>query len=185
LSWSSSSGAVSYEYCYDTSNDNACSGWTVNGTATSVSIGGLSAGTTYYWHVRALNSIDTTYSNGSSTAYWSFTTGTAPGAFNKISPSSGASNQPLSLTLSWSSSSGAVSYEYCYDITNDDNCSGWTNNGAATSVPISGLLASTTYYWHVRAVNSYGTTYADGSSTAFEWFNTSSTIVIYLPFVVK
>jgi hypothetical protein len=185
LAWGASSGATSYEYCYDTSNDNACSGWVNTSTTTSAAISGLSAGTTYYWHVRANNSFGGTYSNGSGTAFWSFTTGSLPGDFSMMSPSNGAIDQPLSLTLTWEASSGAVSYEYCYDTTDDDTCSDWTDNGAATSMPISGLSTGTTYYWHVRAVNSYGVTYANGSSTAFQWFSISSVVPIYLPFVVK
>ena len=35
LSWAASSGVSSYEYCYDTSNDNACSTWINNGVNTS------------------------------------------------------------------------------------------------------------------------------------------------------
>jgi len=172
LSWGASSGATSYEYCYDTTPDNACSNWTNNGTATSVGLSGLSTGTTYYWQVRAVNCIDTTYANGSSIAFWSFTTGVSSAAFNKTSPASGLIDQPLNPTLSWGASSGASSYEYCYDTTNDSACSGWTTNGTATSVGLSELSGSTTYYWHVRAVNSFGTTYSDGLSTAFWSFTT-------------
>ena len=172
LSWGASSGATYYEYCYDTTNDNDCTGWTNNGIATRVGISGLSIGTTYYWQVRAVNCLGTTYANGSSTTFWSFTTGVPPAAFNKTLPANGATSQPLNPTLSWGASSGATSYEYCYDITNDNACSGWTNNGTATSVGLSGLFASTTYYWHVRAVNSFGTTDANGSSTAFWSFTT-------------
>ncbi len=172
LSWAASTGAASYEYCYDTTNDNACSGWTNNGTSTSKALSGLSQSTTYYWHVRALNSFGTRYSNGSATAFWSFTTGGVPGAFNKTSPANGATNQSLSPTLTWGSSANATSYEYCYDTTNDNACSGWTSNGTSTSKSLSGLSQYTTYYWHIRAVNGFGTTYADGLSTAFWSFTT-------------
>jgi hypothetical protein len=174
LVWGSSSGVSSYEYCYDTSNDNACSGWTNAGIATSVPIGPLSPATTYYWHVRALNSFGTTYSNGSATTFWSFTTGPLPGIFSKVSPSNLATGQPLSLTLTWEASSNASSYEYCYDTTNDNACSGWTSTGGATSIGLSGLSTGTTYYWHVRALNNIGTTYANGSATAFWPFTTGS-----------
>jgi len=174
LNWGTSTGANSYDYCYDTTNDNACSGWTSNGAATSVSINGLSPSTTYYWHVRANNSMGTTYSNGSPTAFWSFTTGPLPGAFSKVSPGNGAMGQPLSLTLTWDASANANSYEYCYDTSNDNACSGWTSTGGATSVGISGLSTGTTYYWHVRALNAIGTTYSNGSPTAFWSFTTGS-----------
>jgi hypothetical protein len=185
LSWGASTGVISYEYCYDTTNDSACSGWTNNGTATSISLSGLSTSTTYYWHVRAVNGFGTTYANGSSTAFWSFTTGSPPAAFNKSLPANGGTNQSLSPTLSWGVSSGVTSYEYCYDTTNDNACSGWTNNGASTSVGLSGLSAGTIYYWQVRAVNSFGTIYANGSDTAFWSFTTGIFVYIYLPITLK
>ncbi len=79
LSWSTSSGATSYEYCYDTNNDNLCSNWISNGTSTSKILSRLSTATTYHWHVRASNGDGTIYSNGSGSAFWSFTTAVTPG----------------------------------------------------------------------------------------------------------
>jgi hypothetical protein len=177
LTWGTSSNVTRYDYCYDTTNDNACSNWTNNGTSTSKALSGLANSTTYYWHVRAVNANGTTYSNGSSTIFFSFTTqaaGSPPGAFNKSSPSNGATGQSTSPTLTWGTSSGATRYDYCYDTTNDNACSNWTNNGTATSKALSGLANSTTYYWHVRAVNANGTTYSNGSSTAFFSFTTQA-----------
>ena len=90
-----------------------------------------------------------------------------PGAFNKTAPANGATNQPTSLTLRWGPALTATRYEYCYDTTNDNACSAWTSTGSATSKALSGLNPYTTYYWQVRAVNSYGTTYANGGAW---WF---------------
>ena len=101
---------------------------------------------------------------------------TAPAAFNKISPANNATNQDTSLTLSWQGSVGANSYEYCYDTTNDNLCTGWASTGAATSTNLSGLVADTTYYWHVRAVNPGGATYANGSIESAWSFTTSPAI---------
>lgn len=177
LTWAASSGASSYQYCYDTTNDNACTTWLDNGSNTSVALYDLSGDTTYYWHVRAINPIGTTYSNASTTAFWSFKTvssGTAPGGFTKASPANGATNRPRSLTLKWSASPGAASYWFCYDQTNDGACSTWVNNGTATSVVISNLSLNATYYWQVRANNSFGTTYADGSGSEFWSFSVAA-----------
>ena len=180
LAWNASSGATSYEACYDITNDNACSSWVNNGSSTSMQISNLTNGTTYYWHVRALNATGTAYSNASSTAFWSFTTAALPPPpvppldFTKSSPGNGATDQATSVTLAWSASSGATSYEGCYDTTNDNACSSWVNNGSSTSMPISNLATSTTYYWHVRALNATGTTYSNASSTAFWSFTTSA-----------
>ncbi|MBI5964664.1 MAG: fibronectin type III domain-containing protein [Chloroflexi bacterium] len=172
LNWETSTDATSYEYCYDTSNDNACSSWASNGTATSKGLSGLSPNTTYYWHVRALNTAGATYSNGSATAFWAFTTSGAPDAFNKTSPPDGATDQSINLILNWGSSNGATSYEYCYDTSNDSACSVWESNAASTSKALNGLSQNTTYYWHVRAINGLGTTYSNGSETAFWSFTT-------------
>jgi len=176
LSWGTSSGATSYEYCYDTTNDNACSTWLSAGTTASANLSGLTPATTYYWQVRANNTYSSTYADGSNTAYWSFTTGagTPPGAFAKAGPSNSATGQSTSPTLSWGASSGATSYEYCYDNTNDNACSTWVSTGTTASANLSGLTPLTTYYWQARANNTYGSTYADGSSTAYWSFTTGA-----------
>jgi uncharacterized delta-60 repeat protein len=175
LTWGESSGTAAYEYCYDTSNDNACTNWVNNGMSTSKSISGLAPDTTYYWHVRAVNDVGTTYANGSDVAFWSFRTEepiSPPGAFSKASPADGATDTPMNLTLYWGPSSGTTSYEYCYDTSNDNTCTTWVNNGTSTSKSLSGLATGTTYYWHVRARNSDGVTYSNGSDTAFWSFKT-------------
>ena len=139
--------------------------WIDNGASTSIALTGLDAGTTYYWHVQAVNVDGATYSDSGETAFWSFTTvPDPPGAFGKTSPTNGAVEQSLTPTLDWAASAGATSYEYCYDTTNAASCSNWTDNGNSTSKALIGLSTDTTYYWHVRAVNSGGTTYSDSGA---------------------
>jgi hypothetical protein len=184
LSWGASTNATGYDYCYATTNP--CSNWMDNGTATSVALGGLTPGATYYWQVRARNGTGTTLADGGT--FWSFSViqiqilplylplltraAQLPASFGKIAPANGASGQSTSLTLSWAASANATSYEYCFDTTNP--CSIWTDNGTATSKALSGLSLSTTYYWQVRARNAAGTTYADGGTG---WsFTTASSI---------
>jgi hypothetical protein len=74
LDWQDSPSATSYEYCIDTTNDNACSKWTSTGTTSQVQLSGLSNSTAYYWQVRAVNAGGSSYASGSATAFWSFTT---------------------------------------------------------------------------------------------------------------
>ena len=169
LSWETSAGATDYAYCYATSP--GCTSWVSVGTATSAGLSGLSYGATYYWQVRASNTLGDTLADGG--AYWSFTVGTLPGAFSKVSPADEAVNQPTSLTLSWGISSGATAYEYCIDSTDDNACATWVSTGATPSAAISGLTYATIYYWQVRATNDLGTTYANNLSTAFWSFSTA------------
>ena len=185
LVWSAGATTSDYQYCFDTTDDNACSGWVNMGSSTSAEISNLSAGTTYFWHVRTVDTFGTTYANGAETAYWAFTTGSPPGDFNKLSPANGVTNQPLNLTLSWEAANGAASYEYCNDTSNDAACSDWVDVGAAISTELSGLTLNTTVYWHVRAANSFGVTYSDGASTAFAAFSTTSGAAIFLPYVIR
>jgi len=173
LNWNSSQFAEKYEYCIDTTNDNTCGTWLNNGTSTSASLSNLAAETTYYWQVRAVNPVGTTYANGSETAFFSFKIGNEPATFSKVSPANGTNvNQLLYPTLSWDSSTGADKYEYCIDTTNDNTCSSWVYTGTNTSVILNSLTASTTYYWQVRAVNSAGEVYADNSVSDFRSFTT-------------
>jgi hypothetical protein len=77
LSWGASSNATSYEYCIDTSNNNACDAtWTSTVASTSVGLSGLTPATSYYWQVRANNALGTTNANGGT--WWSFTTASSP-----------------------------------------------------------------------------------------------------------
>jgi len=73
ISWGTSSGATAYYYCYDTTNDGACAKWISNRTSTSKTLN-LKRNTTYYWQIRAVNSVGTTYANNSAIDFWSFKT---------------------------------------------------------------------------------------------------------------
>jgi hypothetical protein len=181
LIWSASTGQSSYEYCLDTTNDNACTtGWISTGSNRSVSVSSLATGTTYYWQVRAINKYGATYANDSETAYWSFRTVSPPGVFNKLTPANDTTGSSTTRTLIWSTSSGVTSYEYCIDTTNDNTCTTtWINTGGSRSVTVSGLDPATTYYWQVKAINSHGTTYANGAETIYWMFTTSRLIAPY------
>src|SRR6185295_17331295 len=59
LVWGSSTGATSYEYCVDTINNSSCDTSWISTANTSAVAGSLSAGTTYFWQVRARNGAGT------------------------------------------------------------------------------------------------------------------------------
>lgn len=84
-----------------------------------------------------------------------------PAGFAKTRPANATTTLTHTL-LSWAPSYNAASYEVCYDTTSGSTCEGaWANVGASTSLALSGLSVSTTYYWQVRAVNPSGSTSAD------------------------
>jgi predicted phage tail protein len=73
ITWKSSSRADSYEYCYDQTNNDACSAsWISTGTTRKATLTGLSHNKTYYWEVRAVNDKGKTYANDKT--WWSFKT---------------------------------------------------------------------------------------------------------------
>ncbi len=167
LLWGASSGADSYEYCLNTiASCVAPAAWTSTGAAKGVALGGLTPGTQYFWQVRARNSSGVTYANGDSSAWWSFMVLPPPGTFNKVSPVNNATKPPSSLTLAWTASANAGSYEYC--VNTSPGCSVWISAGTNTSVALGGVTPGL-YYWQVRARNSSGITYANGNNAP--WFS--------------
>src|SRR5690606_36456096 len=96
-----------------------------------------------------------------------------PSEFNKNAPASGSTGVSLSPVLSWTTSTNATEYEYCYDTTHDSACSNWASTGTNTSVSLSGLQQGTIYYWQVRSWNgTIGPIYADGIASSYWSFTT-------------
>ena len=159
LTWGASAGATSYEVCYDTTNDSACSGsWMSVATATSSGLSGLANGL-YYWQARAQNASGTTDANAGT--WWSFRVGPASPTFTKLAPANGSSGLGSSVTLTWSALTDA-GYWVCWDTTNNNTCDGtWWPNGGGAARALSGL-ANGTYYWQARAQTASGVFDADG-----------------------
>jgi len=169
LKWGGSNNAAYYEYCIDTINDKACNTkWVTTHRTTSVNLKGLLPGT-YYWQVRATNSLGTTYSG----EWWSFIVSPVLGSVNKSAPANGAANQPSSLSLSWIPSSKTANYQYCIDTINDNVCNTtWISTNTTPNVALTGLTPGT-YYWQVRARHAMNTTYAYGDSLVWWTFTVS------------
>jgi len=174
LSWGSSTGATSFEYCIDATVDNVCNGsWISTGTTRTAALTGLAYATKYEWQVRARNTGGTADAN--SGAWWNFTTVALPlpGALAKTSPTSGSTGASIAPTLSWGASTGATSYEYCVDKTVNSVCDGtWVSTATARTAALTGLTSSTKYEWQVRARNATGTTTAN--TTTWWTFTTAA-----------
>jgi hypothetical protein len=133
------------------------------GTSTGIfthSRTGLTANTLYYYRGYAVNSTGTGYS--------------ADGTFTTLplapTVGTGSSATTSSFTANWSHPTmGSASYTYTVEVDDDSNFGSVnaTQSGissANTSQAITGLSASTTYYFRVKAVNGQGS--SDWSSTS-------------------
>jgi hypothetical protein len=165
LEWDSITGATSYEYCVDTTDNDACNRWVSAGENLTVTLKGLKYETTYYWQVRAVTATGTIEADAG--VWWTFTTRarkaptkTVP-PFGKESPEDGAIDQLVAdLVLDWDDVAKATSYAYCIDTTNDGICVKWIETDVS-QVTILGLAYETTYYWQVRATVAGIVGYAD------------------------
>jgi len=135
-------------------------------TNVSANISGLSAGTTYHFRVKAVNSVGTTYGSD-----MTFTTaGLAPTATTMAATNKTATGATLNATVNANMVSTAVTFEYgttsSYGQTINASPSPVTGNAITNvSANLTGLTAGTTYHFRVKAVNSVGTTY--GSDMTF------------------
>jgi hypothetical protein len=161
--WSAVAGAASYRLDVSTSSDFSSFVGSYNNysvSATSQAISSLSAGTTYYYRVRAVNA------SGASVNSNIITVLTLPAAPTLSSVTNLGTN---SFTLNWGGVQSAT--EYRLDISTSDAFSnfvaGYNNlQVSSTSINVAGLSSNTTYYYRVRAVNGTGTSAnsANGSS---------------------
>jgi titin len=123
-------------------------------TSTSQVVNGLSNNTKYFWRVNAINAAGT----GAWSSVSCFTTVIA--APTLVSPATGATAQPLSLTFQWNAVATATNYTL--QVATDSNFTSaglfYNQNGLQTTSQVVGTLANNTaYYWRVNAANTGGT----------------------------
>ena len=133
LIWDAMPGATSYQYCVDTTDNNACNRWVSAGAAITVTLNGLKYATTYYWQVRAVTATGTTEADAGD--WWTFTTR------DSNAPPKNAPDFRQDQPCEWSDRSAHCQpgaglggccqggyYEYCIQdapITDDDPCNNW------------------------------------------------------------
>jgi hypothetical protein len=163
LNWSTSTGAVAYRL--DVANDAGYTSFVPNyqdfdvGADTSHAMGGLSASTTYYFRIRAVNSGGTSANSTGEV----LTTPQVP----LLTPAT--SVRSTSFTVNWNVSFGAL--EYRLDVSPNSGfspfVSGYDNKqvGSDSSCVVVGLSSNTTYYFRVRALNLGGSSAYSSPST--------------------
>jgi uncharacterized protein (TIGR02145 family) len=118
--------------------------------STSHDVSALMCGRQYWWRVKATSPVGTSEWSGSR-SFVTFSLAT-PGL---SSPANSGTNQPLTLTLTWTAAEGAVTYavqvstESSFAIPHHIVCNDSGLTG--TSHQLAGLSKTSTYYWRVRA----------------------------------
>ena len=152
LTWNAVSGATSYRVFRSESRG---SGYSLLGTttATSYTNTGAAVGKTYYYRVKAVNSVGTSgYSN-----IVSGKAKTAAPAAPSVTAGNSSTGKPQ---LTWKAVSGAVKYEV-YRSTRQNSGYSLLGTTTSTSYVNTGASTGTTYYYRVKAVN------RDGMASAY------------------
>ena len=147
LTWNAVSGATSYRVFRSESRG---SGYSLLGTTTSTSYTntGAAAGKTYYYRVKAVNSVGTSgYSN-----IVSDKAKTATPAAPSVTAGNSSTGKPQ---LTWKAVSGAVKYEV-YRSTQQSTGYSLLGTTTSTSYINTGAATGKTYYYRVKAVNRDG-----------------------------
>lgn len=138
----------------------------VSPTSVDANISGLSAGTTYHFRIKAVNSLGTTYSEDMSFK----TLGQAPTASTKLATNLSKVAATLNGVVNANYFSTSVTFEYGLTISYGSSIGATpsTVTGTASSsviANISSLTAGMTYHFRVKATNSLGTT--NGEDVSF------------------
>ncbi len=166
LDWNDMAGVDQYELQVDDDFNFSSPVLDSNLSQSESVVSGLNDNTTYFWRVRAHNSVGW----GAWCSAYSFTTECPlPNIPTLATPADGESNITLPINFDWSDISGATGYHIQVDDQSnfaDPEISVSTSSSQYSS---SALSEEITYYWRVRANNDCGS----GAWSAVRSFGTS------------
>lgn len=146
LEWESVAGSSNYRVYFDTTNPPTTS---FLATESQYTVGGLSAGNTYYWRVESLADCDPTRT-AASEIRWLRTSDCLPiGAPVLSLPEPGATGQGKNVTFEWAAAAGASHYQVYLSKSNPPSAlvGEVADPGFAYAVDPDQI-----YYWMIRAV---------------------------------
>lgn len=160
LNWSAIPGASSYNVYQGTAAGAEGATPVRTGlTANGVSIGGLSNGATYFFKVAAVNAGGTSAASNEASA----TPVAAPAAPTSLAAARGDQK----VTLSWTASAGASSYNvYQGTSAGGEGSTPVLSGVTGTTVAVTGLVNGTSYYFTVTAVGPGGRSPASNEASA-------------------
>ena len=154
VTWSASSGATSYKV-YRATSDSSSAATVLASGLTSLYYDDSTAevGTTYFYWVKAVNSVGTSDFSAGDSGYRAYAVPDAP---TGVAASDGTST--TGVTVTWTAVSGATSYSVYRGTSSATSSSSLlASELSATSYTDTAAVAGTTYYYWVKATNVGGT----------------------------
>jgi fibronectin type 3 domain-containing protein len=163
VSWSPVTGAASYNIYWSlTSGVTTATGTKIPNVTSPAALTNLSANTTYFFIVTAVNGIGEGPASAQFSASTAAVTGSAPTAPAGVTAASGY-NQVI---VSWSPVNGATSYNIYWSLTSTPTVASTKITGVSSPYDHVKLTAATPYYYIVTAVNASGESPASSIATA-------------------
>jgi cellulose 1,4-beta-cellobiosidase len=157
ISWTAVSNATGYSVYRGTTSGGE--GTTAIGTSTTTSYtdSSVTAGTTYYYTVKATSSTSASGASNEANAT------TIPSAPTGLTATAGNAQ----IALSWTASSGAASYNVYQGTTAGGESATAIKTGISTTAyTVTGLTNGTKYYFTIKAVDTGGTSAASNEAAA-------------------
>ena len=135
--------------------------FTGTGTASPITVTGLTNGTAYTFTIKATNAIGNSVASSASNSVTPTAPSTVPGAPTGVTASAGNAQAVVTFTVPVSDGGSVITG---YTVTS--NPDGKTGTGTATPITVTGLTNATAYTFTVTATNAIGNSVASSASNS-------------------